>query len=148
MRFRTKTAQEVRAMHQEMTGGTARAALPAAEDGTATPEARSPLRVKFEANLYRWSEARPREAERLANKLSIWASAYPEYGTTWALLEKRLLALAVEKDVRNYKRPRDQEARKGNTRLAAKHWTSETVVDWLFESPIADEWMHRLTQRF
>ena len=145
MRFRTKTAKEVRAMHEEIARSSG--SLVTSEEGTATPEARSPLRVKFETNLYRWSEARPREAERLANKLSIWAGAFQESVTLWMLVEERIIMISAEKNAANVELIPGHQARKGNVPVTTRRKTPETVVDWLFESPIAEEWMYRFTQR-
>lgn len=135
MRFRTKTAKEVRAMQEKMAC-------------SSTPEARSPLRVKFEANLYRWSEARTAEAERLANQLSIWTSSFQENVTLWTLVEERLTVISAKKNAVSVRRVPDLKARGGNIQVPIKRETPETVVEWLFESPTAEEWMYRFTKRF
>ena len=161
MKFNMKTAKEIRAMHQEMARALSlkgpeitdvcAAVQEMTDKSPATqeaPETRSPLRKQFDACLYVWSEARLSEAERLRRQLAIWASASSEDVTPWTLIEERIFKITIEKNVSNAIRVRDRAARNAGATVPIKRETPEKVVEWLFQSPTADEFMYRLTRRF
>ncbi len=139
MKFSTKTADEVRVMHEESKRALSSESPPAVNE-------KSPLRIKFEANLYRWSQARPQEAERLANQLTIWANATEEKKTLWELIEERLMKLVEGKYAYFVMRPIDRNC--GKIKAVPNQTAPEEIIKWLFESPIADEWMNRFLQKF
>ena len=161
MRFRMKTAREIQAMHETMAYALSLKGPEITDMGTAVqemtdkspamqdaPATRSPLRKQFDASLYVWSEARPYEAERLSRQLAIWASAASEDVMPWTLIAERIFKITMEKNVVSTIRVRDRASRNSRATVPIKRETRERVVEWLFQSPTADEFMDRLTQRF
>lgn len=146
MESNIKIAKEIGPMRDETS--------PARDQASQTKE-KSCIRIKFEAELAEWSKKRPAETVELALHLTHWAYAMEKDKTTWELIEERIQELTKRKNILESRRPQYVTCRPRHNekigRSAAERWhrvTEEDIIQWLFEAPIADEWMLRFRQKF
>lgn len=98
---------------------------------------KSSLRLKFENCLEGWNRE---ELDRLVWLLQIWGWANDDTKTMWELIEERLNQLAEQKNLFAKGRPRDPWEKNVQQKEVE---TPETIIEWLFKAPVADEWIRR-----